>query len=154
MEKMAAFAAGCFWGVEETFRHIPGVIDTEVGYMGGSVPTPTYERVCGGDTGHAETVRLRYDPKKVSYEELLEIFWGEHDPTQVGGQGIDVGDQYRSAIFYYDTEQQRLAEESLERLQREKYMGRSIVTEILPALEFHRAEEYHQRYIAKKQGML
>jgi peptide-methionine (S)-S-oxide reductase len=150
--KEALFAAGCFWGVEETFRQIPGVLDTEVGYTGGNVPSPTYEKVCGGDTGHAEAAHVSFDPSKVSYEQLLEVFWNEHDPTQVGGQGADIGEQYRSAIYYYDDEQRRTAEQSLERIQKEKYLGRKIVTEIAPAEMFTRAEEYHQRYVAKQCG--
>lgn len=150
--KQATFAAGCFWGVEEAFRHVPGVLDTEVGYIGGSVPEPTYERVCGGDTGHAEAVRVYYDPGQVSYEKLLDVFWSEHDPTQVGGQGVDIGEQYRSAIFYHDEAQKEAAEHSRERLQTEKYKDRKITTEILPVDTFYRAEDYHQQYLAKRRS--
>lgn len=149
--KTAMFAAGCFWGVEESFRHATGVIDTEVGYAGGMSTAPTYERVCGGDTGHAETVRVFYDPTQTSYKVLLDVFWSVHDPTQVGGQGLDTGEQYRSVVFYHDKEEKMFAEKSRDRLQREKYKGRTIATEIIPVEEFYRAEEYHQQYIAKRE---
>ena len=149
---LATFATGCFWGVEESFRSVPGVVNTEVGYTGGNIPNPTYKQVCSGDTGHAEAIRLYYDPNKISYKEILNVFWNVHDPTQAGGQGLDIGEQYRSAIFYHDEEQKNIAEESRGRLQKEKYPHREITTDILPAGKFYRAEEYHQRYIAKRRG--
>ena len=145
---MATFAAGCFWGVEAAFRRVAGVIGAMVGYTGGSTVNPTYEDVCTGMTGHAEAVQLEYDPAKVSYEALLEVFWGMHDPTTLNRQGPDVGTQYRSAIFYHDPDQAAAA-----RLSRDREQGRhrrTIVTEIVPALEFFRAEEYHQRYLEKR----
>ena len=144
----AIFGAGCFWGVEAAFRGVPGVVDAPVGYSGGSVENPTYEQVCTGGTGHAEVVQVEYDPDAVSFEELLEVFWKNHDPTQVNRQGPDVGSQYRSAIFYSDDEQRRIAEAAKERAQ-ESYK-RPIATEITPAETFYRAEEYHQRYFEKK----
>lgn len=144
----AIFGAGCFWGVEAAFRGVPGVVDAPVGYSGGSVENPTYERVCTGGTGHAEVVQVEYDPDAVSYEELLDVFWKNHDPTQVNRQGPDVGSQYRSAIFYTDDEQRRIAEAARERAQGS--YKRPIATEITPAGTFYRAEEYHQRYFEKK----
>lgn len=144
----AIFGAGCFWGVEAAFRGVPGVVDAPVGYSGGSAEGPTYEQVCTGGTGHAEVVQVEYDPRAVSYDELLEVFWKNHDPTQVDRQGPDVGSQYRSAIFYVDEEQRRIAEASKERA-RDSYK-RPIATEISPAGIFYRAEEYHQRYFEKK----
>lgn len=147
--KTATFAAGCFWGVEEAFRNINGVISTEAGYTGGTVPDPTYEPVCSGRTGHAEAVRLRYDPGVVTYRELLDIFWSIHDPTQKDRQGPDIGTNYRSAIFYHDDEQKEQATISRdERAGSGKYR-RPIVTEIVPAGVFWRAEEYHQQYFNK-----
>ena len=148
MEK-ATFAAGCFWHVEETFRKLDGVVSTTVGFMGGTTKNPSYENVCTGSTGHAEVVQLTYDPSKISYEKLLEIFWETHDPTTLNRQGSDVGAQYRSAIFYYTSEQKTIAEESKKRLQDSKIYQRSIVTEITKATVFYPAEEYHQRYFAK-----
>jgi peptide-methionine (S)-S-oxide reductase len=146
----ATFAAGCFWGVEAAFRHVPGVIDTAVGYAGGSVPDPTYERVCEGTTGHAESVSILFDPTIISYEKLLDIFWKSHDPTQLNRQGPDVGTNYRSAIFCHSPEQKAAAEASRDRLQDSgKYGGRKIVTEIVPAEKFWPAEEYHQQYYEK-----
>ena len=144
----AIFGAGCFWGVEAAFRGVPGVVDAPVGYSGGSVENPTYEQVCTGRTGHAEVVQVEYDPDAVSYEELLDVFWKNHDPTQVDRQGPDVGSQYRSAIFYMDDEQRRIAEAARERAQGS--YKRPIATEITPAGNFYRAEEYHQRYFEKK----
>lgn len=144
----AIFGAGCFWGVEAAFRGVPGVVDAPVGYSGGRVENPTYEQVCTGGTGHAEVVQVEYDPEAVSYEELLEVFWKNHDPTQVNRQGPDVGSQYRSAIFYSDEEQRRTAEAAKERAQG-SYRS-PIATEITPAGTFYRAEEYHQRYFEKK----
>lgn len=148
--KDAAFAAGCFWGVEELFRSEKGVHFTEVGYMGGKTANPTYEEVCSDATGHAEAVHLRYNPKEISYEKLLKIFWANHDPTTPNRQGPDVGTQYRSVIFYYTPEQQKLAQQSKENLTKSKEFPRPIVTEIVPAKGFYRAEEYHQQYLAKR----
>jgi len=146
----AAFAAGCFWGVEETFRKINGVIETEVGYMGGKLKNPTYPQVCMGDTGHAETVLVKYDPEEISYEELLNIFWSSHNPTTLNRQGPDVGSQYRSVIFYYNEEQKNAAQKSKDDLQVAGKFSDPIVTEIVPAADFYRAEEYHQKYLFKK----
>ncbi|WP_047865798.1 peptide-methionine (S)-S-oxide reductase MsrA [Rubrobacter aplysinae] len=146
--RSAIFGAGCFWGVESAFRKVPGVIDAPVGYSGGSVADPSYEQVCSGRTGHAEVVEVEYDPEKVSYDELLDVFWSLHDPTQKNRQGPDVGTQYRSAIFYQDEDQLRSAEASKERAQ--SALRKSIATEITAAGPFYRAEEYHQRYFEKK----
>jgi peptide-methionine (S)-S-oxide reductase len=151
MEK-ATFAAGCFWGVEDVFTDVPGVIATRVGYTGGHTENPTYREVCGHDTGHAEAVEVTFDPGLISYERLLEIFWDCHDPTQLNRQGPDIGDQYRSAIFYHSEEQHRMAEESLEQLERSGRLRRRIVTEIVPAPTFWEAEEYHQKYHKKHGG--
>jgi peptide-methionine (S)-S-oxide reductase len=150
--KEAAFAAGCFWGVQARFMEVEGVVDTEVGYMGGTKEEPTYKEVCSGRTGHAETVHLLYDPKKVSYQELLETFWSMHNPTTPNRQGVDVGTQYRSAIFYYDQEQGEMAERSKQALEASRRYKKNVVTEIIPAPRFWRAEEYHQRYFEKKGG--
>lgn len=144
----AIFGAGCFWGVESAFRGVPGVVDAPVGYSGGEVKDPTYRQVCTGRTGHAEVVQVEYDPSAVSYEELLEVFWKSHDPTQVDRQGPDVGTQYRSAVFYLDEDQRQRAEASRERAQGSR--KRPIATEVSPAGTFYRAEEYHQRYFEKK----
>ena len=144
------FAAGCFWGVESTFRKMKGVLDAAVGYAGGSAENPTYRQVCSGGTGHAETVLVKFDPAVTSYEELLDVFWRLHDPTQVNRQGPDVGTQYRSAIFYFDEEQKRAAEGSKARLERSGKLGRQIATEVSPAATFYRAEEYHQQYYEKR----
>jgi peptide-methionine (S)-S-oxide reductase len=146
----AIFAAGCFWSVEETFRSTPGVIDTRVGYIGGTFAKPTYEKVCGGSTGHAEAVEVTFDPSQVTYEQLLDIFWKTHDPTQLDRQGPDVGKQYRSAIFYVGDEQKKLAEASRDVLEASGKYDSEIVTEIVPASDFWEAEEYHQQYVAKK----
>jgi peptide methionine sulfoxide reductase msrA/msrB len=146
----AAFAAGCFWGVEAAFRALPGVREAEVGYMGGHTDNPTYEQVCSGRTGHAETVHLRYDPNLTSYDELLDLFWAEHDPTTPNRQGPDIGTQYRSVIFTYTPEQKTLAEASKKKLDASRLHARPVVTEIVPAPKFYRAEEYHQQYIAKR----
>ena len=149
----ATFAAGCFWGVEETFRQTKGVVSTTVGYTGGSVPDPTYEMVCTHTTGHAEAVEVVFDPKVVTYEQLLDVFWHNHDPTQRDRQGPDVGTNYRSAIFYHSPEQQAAAQASLEKLQKSgKFGARKIATQIVPAGPFYRAEEYHQQYL-KKRGL-
>jgi len=146
----AVFAAGCFWGVEETFRTVNGVISTRVGYTGGTKVNPTYEDVCGHDTGHAEAVEVTFDPEKVSYRELLNIFWDIHDPTTKNRQGPDVGSQYRSAIFHTTPEQERDAKDALKEIEKAGVYGRPIVTEIVPAAEFYEAEDYHQKYLMKR----
>jgi peptide-methionine (S)-S-oxide reductase len=146
----ATFAAGCFWGVEEAFREIPGVISTTVGYTGGTLKNPTYQDVCSGRTGHAEALEVEFDPARVSYLELLAMFWKSHDPTTLNRQGPDVGSQYRSAIFYHDAQQEKEARESKAILEKEKIFKRPIVTEIAPATEFYRAEDYHQRYFERR----
>jgi len=149
MEK-ATFAAGCFWGVEETFRQLSGVVDTAVGFMGGSTANPSYREVCGGRTGHAEVVHLEYDPSRISYDALLDAFWSCHDPTTLNRQGPDVGDQYRSAIFYHTPAQEAAAHASKDRVEGAGRFRHPIVTAIEPALTFWRAEEYHQRYLEKR----
>ncbi|MDD1676750.1 MAG: peptide-methionine (S)-S-oxide reductase MsrA [Methanomicrobiales archaeon] len=145
----ATFAAGCFWGVEAAFRDVKGVTDTMVGYTGGTMKNPAYEDVCTGKTGHAEAVQVVYDPDVVTYEQLLDVFWEIHDPTQKNRQGPDFGTQYRSAIFFHSPEQEKAARASRDRLQRTGKYTMTIVTEIVPAKEFYRAEEYHQRYLEK-----
>ena len=149
MEK-ATFAAGCFWGVEATFRSLPGVSATRVGYTGGTLSRPSYKDVCTDHTGHAEAVEVTYDPAKISYEELLQTFWENHDPTTLNRQGPDVGTQYRSAIFYHSPEQESAARASKERLEKSGAFRRPIVTEIVPAVEFWQAEDYHQQYLEKR----
>jgi len=149
----ATFAAGCFWGVEAAFRQVPGVVETEVGYTGGSFPNPTYHDVCGGDTGHAEAVHVTYDPSQVTFEQLLDVFWNTHDPTTMNRQGPDVGEQYRSAIFVHSDEQKAAAQDSAKRMTESGRFRRPIVTQIAPAQTFFRAEEYHQQY-AEKRGMV
>jgi peptide methionine sulfoxide reductase msrA/msrB len=146
--RTAAFDAGCFWGVEETFRTIKGVLNTTVGYMGGKTENPTYEEVCSHTTGHAEAVLVEYDPGQISYGALLRVFWKMHDPTTLNRQGPDVGSQYRSAIFYFDEEQKKEAVESVKEAQKD--YSRPIVTEIVPAGAFYPAEDYHQRYYQKR----
>jgi peptide-methionine (S)-S-oxide reductase len=146
----ATFGAGCFWGVEAAFRQVPGVTATAVGYSGGHTENPTYREVCGGRTGHAEAVEVDYDPDKVSYDDLLEVFWNEHDPTQLNRQGPDIGAQYRSAIFFHSPEQEASARASKERLQANGRFHRPIVTQITPASTFWRAEDYHQQYLEKR----
>ena len=146
----ASFAAGCFWGVEEAFRCLNGVISTTVGYMGGVTNNPTYNDVCSGTTGHAETVEVTFDPKIISYEDLLNVFWQKHDPTTLNRQGPDIGDQYRSVIFYYNNNQKKLAESSKEKLQESGKYDREIVTQIIPAPKFNPAEDYHQQYLMKR----
>jgi peptide-methionine (S)-S-oxide reductase len=147
---MATFGAGCFWGVEEAFRQVEGVTDTAVGYEGGHLENPTYQDVCTDRTGHAEVVQVEYDPSRVSYEELLDLFWSSHDPTTPNRQGPDFGTQYRSVIFYHTPEQQAAAEASKEEQDHSGRFRRPIVTEIVPAKTFYRAEEYHQQYLAKR----
>lgn len=147
----ATFAAGCFWGVEAAFRSLDGVLDAVCGYTGGHTQNPFYQEVCSGTTGHAEAVEVSFDPSKISYERLLEAFWKMHDPTQVNRQGPDVGSQYRSAIFVHSPAQKAAAEQSKE-AENARRKGRTIVTEIVPAGPFWRAEEYHQRYFEKHGG--
>ena len=151
MEK-ATFGAGCFWGVEAAFRKVEGVSATAVGYSGGTLENPTYHDVCSGTTGHAEVLEVEFDPAVVSYEDLLEVFWSCHDPTTLNRQGLDVGTQYRSAIFFHSPEQEEAAKESKERQDRSGRFGRPTVTEITRASTFYRAEEYHQKYF-EKQGI-
>jgi len=149
MAEKATFGAGCFWGVEEAFRKIKGVEKTTVGYMGGTLKNPTYEDICTDKTGHAEVIQIEYNPNKVSYEELLEIFWELHDPTQLNRQGPDYGKQYRSVIFYHDEKQKKIAEISKDKLIKSKKYSKPVVTEITRADEFYKAEEYHQKYLEK-----
>src|SRR3989344_2056117 len=146
--EIATFAAGCFWGVEAAFRQIDGVISTQVGYTGGKMENPSYEDVCTDETGHAEAVEVTFDTKMVSYEKLLEVFWSNHNPTQGNRQGPDVGTQYRSAVFYHNTNQKELAEKSL--IEQQKKYDKKITTEIKPAEKFYEAEDYHQQYLEKK----
>jgi peptide-methionine (S)-S-oxide reductase len=148
MTEKATFGAGCFWGVEVAFRNVPGVVQTAVGYEGGTMPNPTYEDVCSHRTGHAEVVEVEFDPEQVSYEELLDVFWEEHDPTQLNRQGADVGSQYRSVVFFHSPEQEETALESRARAQTR--FDRPIATEIVPAQPFWRAEDYHQQYLVKR----
>src|ERR1700682_2905102 len=144
----AMFGAGCFWGVEETFRRLKGVTETAVGYAGGKKENPTYEDVCSDETGHAEVVEVQFDPAQISYDELLNVFWSNHNPTTLNRQGPDVGTQYRSAIFYHSPEQEAEARASRDAAQAR--FPRPIVTEITPATDFWRAEEYHQQYLEKR----
>ena len=146
----AAFGAGCFWGVEETFRSTPGVKETAVGYMGGATENPSYQDVCSDKTGHAEVVRVKYDPSEVSYETLLNVFFENHNPTQFNRQGPDYGSQYRSVIFYYDEAQKKVAEASVAALESSGKYERKIVTQLVPEAPFWMAEDYHQQYLAKK----
>jgi peptide-methionine (S)-S-oxide reductase len=146
----ATFAAGCFWGVEATFRQLPGVSSTRVGYTGGSTSNPTYKDVCTDRTGHAEAVEVEYDPATLSYEKLLEIFWENHDPTQLNRQGPDYGSQYRSGIFFHTPEQEAEAKASKEKLEQAHRYSRPIVTQIIPATTFFEAEDYHQQYLEKR----
>jgi peptide-methionine (S)-S-oxide reductase len=148
MTEKATFGAGCFWGVEQTFREIPGVLDAVSGYLGGKLKNPTYHDVCTGTTGHAEVVEVTFDPARVSHDKLLDAFWTMHNPTTLNRQGPDVGAQYRSAIFFHSPEQEKAAIASKERAQAK--FAKPIVTEITPASEFYRAEEYHQQYLAKR----
>lgn len=149
MEK-ATFGGGCFWGVEAAFRRVPGVVDTAVGYGGGDLQNPTYQDVCTDSTGHAEVVQVTFDPAKLSYDQLLDVFWSIHDPTTPNRQGPDVGTQYRSVIFVHSPEQEKAARASQAKQEISGRFARPIVTHILPAPEFYRAEEYHQRYLEKR----
>ena len=146
----ATFAAGCFWGVEATFRQLPGVISTRVGYTGGNSASPTYKEVCTDRTGHAEAVEIEYDPAKLSYDKLLDVFWENHDPTQLNRQGPDWGTQYRSAIFFHTREQEAAAKASKKQLEKSRRFSKPIVTQIVPAVTFFEAEDYHQQYLEKK----
>src|ERR1700730_15503282 len=146
----ATFAAGCFWGVEATFRQLPGVTSTRVGYIGGQTSNPTYKDVCTDRTGHAEAVEVEYDPTKIAYSALLKVFWENHDPTQLNRQGPDWGTQYRSAIFFHDHEQEVEAQASKNSLEQSHRFSKPIVTQIVPAAEFYPAEEYHQQYLEKR----
>jgi peptide-methionine (S)-S-oxide reductase len=145
----ATFAAGCFWGVEAAFRQVGGVVGTQVGYTGGTVENPDYKLVCSGRTGHAEAVEVEFDPDRVSYDDLLEVFWANHNPTTRNRQGWDIGSQYRSAIFTHSPEQEHAARASKERVEEGLHWPKKVVTEIEPADTFYRAEEYHQRYFEK-----
>ena len=146
----ATFAAGCFWEVEATFRQLPGVIATRVGYIGGNSADPTYKEVCTDRTGHAEAVEIEYDPAQLSYDKLLEVFWENHDPTQLNRQGPDFGTQYRSAIFFHDAEQEAAAKTSKQNLEKSHRFSKPIVTQIVPAVKFYEAEDYHQQYLEKR----
>ena len=148
MEKKATFGAGCFWGVEAAFRQVEGVTATRVGYSGGHTDNPSYEDVCSHTTGHAEVVEVTYDPKQVSYDDLLQVFWRKHDPTQLNRQGWDIGDQYRSAIFFHDEEQREAALRS--KAQEQASVSAPVVTQIEPAQTFYEAEDYHQQYLEKR----
>jgi peptide-methionine (S)-S-oxide reductase len=150
MQEIATFGAGCFWGVEAAFRRVPGVLDVAAGYSGGHTENPSYRDVCTDTTGHAEVVQVTFDPEKVSYEKLLDVFWSIHDPTQVNRQGPDYGTQYRTAIFFHSPEQEAKAKKSKEALEVSHKLRRPIATEITPAGPFWRAEEYHQRYLEKR----
>ena len=150
VRERATFAAGCFWQVESEFRQLTGVTRTTVGYTGGTLENPTYDNVCTGRTGHAEAVEVEYDPTQVSYDQLLDLFWGTHDPTTLNRQGPDVGTQYRSVVFFHTPEQQAAATASKERLQASGRFRDRIVTEIAPASTFHRAEDYHQQFLEKR----
>ncbi len=149
MTEIATFGAGCFWGVEAAFRRLPGVVDVASGYSGGHMPNPTYKDVCSHTTGHAEVVQVTFDPQKITYDQLLDLFWQIHNPTQVNRQGPDVGSQYRSAIFVHSPEQQAIAEKSKAALAASGKFQRPIATEITTAGPFYRAEEYHQKYLEK-----
>ncbi len=148
--KIATFGAGCFWGVEAAYRQLPGVLSTRVGYLGGTMVDPTYSDVCGGRTGHAEVVEVTYDPARLTYDDLLTVFWENHDPTTLNRQGPDVGEQYRSAIFYHEHDQEIAALASKEARTLSGKYHRPIVTEITPASTFFEAEDYHQQYLEKR----
>lgn len=147
--EIATFGAGCFWGVEATFRQLEGVIDAAAGYMGGSLENPTYEQVCSDQTGHAEVVQIEFDPRVISYEKLLKVFWQCHNPTEHNRQGPDIGSQYRSVIFYHSEEQQSAAQAAKTELDNSQQYPEPIATSVEPATTFYRAEEYHQQYLAK-----
>ena len=147
--QIATFGAGCFWGVEETFRQLDGVLETAVGYAGGQTENPTYEQVCTDTTGHAEVVEVKYDPQRITYEQLLDVFWNSHNPTTLNRQGADVGTQYRSVIFYHSPEQHQIAEEVIAEVAREGLWRDPIVTQLVPYTEFYPAEEYHHRYFER-----
>ena len=147
---IATFAAGCFWGVEAVFRQIKGVITTTVGFMGGNLANPSYQEVCTDTTGHAEVVQVEYDANQVSYEALLTVFWANHNPTTLNRQGVDIGTQYRSAIFFHTPEQEKTARLSKDKLEQSGQYQQPLVTEITPATRFYPAEEYHQQYLEKK----
>ncbi len=149
-QQKATFGAGCFWGVEAAYRQIPGVLSTTVGYLGGAFQNPTYHDVCTGRTGHAEVVQVVYDPSRVTYDDLLTVFWENHDPTTLNRQGRDVGTQYRSAIFYHGDSQKEAATSSKDERERSGRYQRPIVTEITPATDFYEAEDYHQQYLEKR----
>ena len=150
MTEKISFGAGCFWGVEATFRELDGVVDAVSGYQGGHLANPTYKEVCTDRSGHAEVVEVEYDPAKVSFDKLLDVFWESHDPTQVNRQGPDVGTQYRSVIFYYTPEQEQVARDSKAKADASGKFRRPIATSIEPAQPFYRAEEYHQQYLTKR----
>jgi peptide-methionine (S)-S-oxide reductase len=150
MQEIATFGAGCFWGIEAAFRRVPGVLDAAVGYSGGRTQNPSYQDVCTDTTGHAEVVQVTFDPEKLSYDQLLDVFWTIHDPTQVNRQGPDYGKQYRTAIFFHSPEQEAAAKKSKQALEASGKLRRPISTEISPAGPFWRAEEYHQRYLEKR----
>ena len=150
MAEFATFGAGCFWGVEAAFQQVPGVLETAVGYSGGHTENPTYRDVCTDETGHAEVVQVTFDPAKVTFAQLLDVFWKLHDPTQVNRQGPDVGTQYRTAIFFHSPEQEEIAKKSRAALEAGGKLRRPIATEITPAGTFYRAEEYHQKYLQKR----
>ena len=151
-EQTASFAAGCFWGVEARFREVPGVLDAISGYMGGHADNPNYKQVCGGDTGHAETVQVTFDDEQVSYAELLDLFFDLHNPTTLNRQGPDFGSQYRSVAFWHDPRQRQLAEQKIRELNESGKWPNPVVTQVVPADRFWRAEEYHQRYFEKNGG--
>ena len=146
----ATFGAGCFWGVEAAFRQVPGVVATRVGYTGGNVENPSYELVCSHTTGHAEAVEVTYDPERVSYDDLLDVFWTKHNPTTKNRQGLDIGSQYRSAVFFHSPEQEAAAIRTRDELQEKLHWPKKIVTEIVPATTFYEAEDYHQQYLEKR----
>jgi peptide-methionine (S)-S-oxide reductase len=150
MQEIATFGAGCFWGIEAAFRRVPGVLDAAVGYSGGRTENPSYQDVCTDTTGHAEVVQVTFDPAKLSYERLLDVFWTIHDPTQVNRQGPDYGKQYRTAIFFHSPEQEAAAKKSKQALEASGKLRRPVATEITAAGPFWRAEEYHQRYLEKR----
>lgn len=150
MAEFATFGAGCFWGVEAAFQQVPGVLETAVGYSGGHTQNPNYRDVCTDETGHAEVVQVTFDPAKVTFAQLLDVFWKLHDPTQVNRQGPDVGTQYRTAIFFHSREQEEIAKKSRAALEASGKLRRPIATEITPAGTFYRAEEYHQKYLQKR----